>query len=248
MENAIQYLHYTGNSLLLIYVVVGVLSCYKWKTIRNYPVKWISFLCLSLMLFAAFEWLLVNYIFTKEFPYFVSDLLPLLQKYKIEDMTFIYPINYIIRFAFLSLFFRDILKKASWKQTFGYLFWILIAYELLQIVIFKSYQSGYDSMSSTIKNIIILMGTSLFFAALYRNQGYIISLQKNAYFWIGLGLMLPSLAELFIELVFETLFQTDLLMFYKVYVARNISQIFGVLLMLIGIYQTKYLRFLPKEY
>lgn len=179
---------------------------------------------------------------------FVTIIFPFLQnQFGIQDFNFTGPFNYLIKFIFLGLFFRDLCKNRQEKYFFQYLIYVMVLFELVQVFVFKSYQ-GYDSLSSTLKNIFILGGTGLFTYKLYRTSSNGISLQKNPYFWITLGLMLPALAEIFLEFIFTKLYQTDLLSFYKLYLIRNASQISGFTLLVIGFWQAKFLRFLPKEY
>jgi hypothetical protein len=179
---------------------------------------------------------------------FVTIIFPFLQnQFGIQDFNFTGPFNYLIKFIFLGLFFRDLCKNRQEKYFFQYLIYVLVLFELVQVFVFKSYQ-GYDSLSSTLKNIFILGSTGLFTYKLYRTSSNGISLQKNPYFWITLGLMLPALAEIFLEFIFTKLYQTDLLSFYKLYLIRNASQISGFTLLVIGFWQAKFLRFLPKEY
>ena len=73
-------------------------------------------------------------------------------------------------------------------------------------------------------------------------------LSKNPYFWICLGLLLPALAELFLERIFTTLYKTDIEKFYKLYLPRNASQLISFALLIVGVWQAKYLKFLPKAY
>jgi hypothetical protein len=179
---------------------------------------------------------------------FVNTIFPFLQNhFGIQDFNFTAPLNYLIKFIFLSLFFRDLFQDSLKKRFFQYLMYSLVVFELVQVFVFKSFQ-GYDSLSSTVKNVFILGSTGLFMYKLYRADSHGISLYKNPYFWLTLGFMLPALAEIFLEFIFTKLYQTDLLGFYKLYLIRNASQIVGFTLLIVGVWQAKYLRFLPKEY
>ena len=122
-----------------------------------------------------------------------------------------------------------------------------MAFELVQVFVFKSYQ-GYDSLSSTVKNFFILGGAGLLLYRVYLSPNVSLSLQKNPYFWICLGLILPALAELFLEFIFTKLYQTDPTTFYRLYLVRNASQMVGFTLLIVGVWQTKYLKYLPKAF
>lgn len=178
---------------------------------------------------------------------FVKTIFPYLSQIGIQDFNFLSPLDYLLKFTLLGFFFRDVLKGKGSKKILYYLTWSLIAFELIHVFVFKSYQ-GYDSLSSTVKNIFILGSTSLFLYCFYQTDSVTIPLQKNPYFWIALGLTLPTLAELFLEFIFQKLYNTDPLQFYRLYLFRNTSQLISILLFTLATSRAPLLRFLPKEY
>ena len=103
-------------------------------------------------------------------------------------------------------------------------------------------------MSSTVKNIFIIFSVGWFLYKFYRGDTASISLQKNPYFWVSLGLLLPALAEIFLEGIFTTISKYDTASFYRLYLVRNASQMIGFLLLMAGVWQAKYLKYLPKSY
>ena len=216
------------------------------EVIQKYIPNFFKF-CYLLGVFTIIEFMLFEVFFTSRYKW-VDVIFPFLQNhFGIQDFNFTAPINYLIKFIFLSLFFRDLFQDPLKKRFFQYFMYALVMFELVQVFVFKSYQ-GYDSLSSTVKNVFILGGTGLFMYKLYRANSHGIVLYKNPYFWLTLGLMLPALAEIFLEFIFTKLYQTDLLSFYKLYLVRNASQLVGFTLLIVGVWQAKYLRFLPKEY
>jgi branched-subunit amino acid transport protein AzlD len=212
------------------------------KTISNF-----FWFCYFLGIYTIISLFSIDVLFTSRYTW-VKEVAPFLSNnFGIIDGNFTSPLNYLIKFIFLSLFFRDLFQHPLKKRFFQYLMYALVVFELVQVFVFKSYQ-GYDSLSSTVKNVFLLGGTGLFMYKLYHTDSQGISLYKNPYFWLTLGLMLPALAEIFLEFIFTKLYQTDLLSFYKLYLVRNASQIVGFTLLIVGVWQAKYLRFLPKEY
>ena len=237
----------SANLILILNFILVIYVFSKREQIYKFSLKWIFFLLVGTLLYSLLEQVLVNYILVSKFIFYKSHILPLIKKLKIVDMNFLAFINYLIKFIFLSLFFRDLFQDPLKKRFFQYLMYALVVFELVQVFVFKSYQ-GYDSLSSTVKNVFILGSTGLFMYKLYRADSHGITLYKNPYFWLTLGLMLPALAEIFLEFIFTKLYQTDLLSFYKLYLVRNASQIVGFTLLIVGVWQAKHLRFLPKEY
>lgn len=221
--------------------------CYVHKEILQKHLRHFFWFCYWLGWYGVLEFLLIDVLLNRKYQ-FVEVLFPWLStNFGIANLNFTSPINYLIKFIFLGLFFRDSLQNHIWKKVFQYTVWALVGFELVQVFVFKSYQ-GYDSLSSTVKNIFILGGAGLLLYRVYASQNVSLSLQKNAYFWIYLGLILPALAELFLEFIFNKLYETDRLSFYRLYPVRNASQMVGFTLLIIGVWQAKYLRFLPKEF
>ena len=120
-------------------------------------------------------------------------------------------------------------------------------FEIVQVIFFDSYQR-YDSLSSTLKNSVIIGSVGLLLYRIYKHPSVSISLTKNTYFWLCLGLLLPALSELFLEFIFSILYRTDLRQFYSLYLLRNSSQFVGYVLLMVGVWQAHYLRFLPSAY
>lgn len=242
-ENELEgFLKLTENFYVILSITIWVLALWKRQYLNCYLIWYVALITC----FLCAEWLLVNIIFVKKYG-FIPYVSPFLDKFGIQDMNFTSPLNYLIKFIFLSLFFRDLMKTEVWKKFFQYLVYGLVVFELVQVFVFNSYQ-GYDSLSSTVKNIFILFGCGLFFYKFYNTDSGTLLLQKNPYFWIIMGLFIPTLTDFFLELIFFKLYQTDLAQFYRLYLVRNASQIIGFILLGIGIYYSKFLQFLPKNY
>lgn len=232
--------------MVLLTVMLSLLALYKFKNTSPFSLKWMIVLAHGIAFLSVTEWLCLNVFFKPSF-FLWNDIKPILKTLKIQDTNFIGSFHYFAKFIFLGLFFRDSLQKPIWKKVFQYAVWALVVFELVQVFVFKSYQ-GYDSLSSTVKNFFILGGAGLLLYRVYKEPNINLSIQKNPYFWICLGLILPALAELFLEFIFTKLYQTDLVSFYKLYLVRNASQMVGFTLLIVGVWQAKYLKYLPKSF
>ena len=244
-ETLEQYHIYLGYLLLFLSLIVWGLALWQKEYLKISPTKWLIFLLGGIAFITFFEWLFIFVIkhrfISKENTLIILDFLGT------RTTSFVNPFSYFIKFIFLGLFLRDVFGNPQKKRFFQYFMYILVLFELVQVIIFKSYKE-YNSLSSTVKNIFILGGIGFLLYKLYRTDSRGIPLQKNAYFWISLGFLIPAIAEIFLEFIFTKLHKTDLLSFYKLYLVRNASQIVGFTLLIVGVWQAKYLRFLPKEY
>ena len=236
-----------SGKIVHTFVFVLFFYCIVYKDLLLKYKPYFFWLCYSLALYSLFELLLVDVLLAAK--YQNGKLLGswLAEHFQIKTFDFTAFLNYLIKFVFIPLFLKDSVQNFTFKKVFQYLMWMLVIFELIQLLIFKSYQ-GYDSLSSTVKNLFFLFGAGLLLYRIYINASVSLSLNKNPYFWICLGLISPALSELFLELVFSKLYQTDPSSFYRLYLIRNASQIVGLTLLIVGVWQAKYLRFLPKEY
>lgn len=237
---------YTGNSILalnLILVVTGIIYSDK---IRPTAIDWVFKWAVYTFVLGTIELVLIKVIFSKKFIY-IQEVLNILNYLGIKDYNFISPFSYLLKFIFLGLFFRDIFKLNQHKRAFQIIIYLLVAFEFIMVIVFKSYQS-YDSLSSTIKNIFLMTGSGLFLYLFYNNDKSNLALQKNPYFWLGIGLFVPSITDFLLELIFSKLYDTDLSSFYQNYIYRNISQMVGFIFLIRSFSLSKYLKFLPKGY
>ena len=246
MKETLEHYHiYLGYLLLFLSLIVWGIALWQKEYLKIASTKWIIFLLGGIAFITFFE---LAFIFVIKNRYISKEnALIILNFLGTRTTSFLNPLSFLIKFIFLSLFLRDIFRSPQKKRFFQCLMYALIVFEVIQVVIFKSYKE-YNSLSSTIKNIFILGGMGLLLYKLYRTDSRGIPLQKNSYFWISLGFLLPAIAEIFLEFIFTKLQKTDLLSFYKLYLVRNASQIVGFTLLIVGVWQAKYLRFLPKEY
>lgn len=198
-------------------------------------------------LYSLLEWFLHDVLLSAKYQFY-KTIGPFLENnFGIVGLEFTSPLSYLIKFILLSLLFKDAFEAKRYKIFFQYALWVLLLFELVQVFIFKSYQ-GYDSLSSTVKNFYILGGSGFLLFHIYKNKTIGLPLTKNSYFWICLGLILPVLTEILVEFIFSKLYRTDLSKFFEVYLYRNACEIVGFTLLIIGIWQAKYLRFLPREF
>jgi hypothetical protein len=231
---------------VFVNVVAGLVAWQKRKSFAHSSIVWLAQMVGYLAILAVTELLLIEFIFIKSFVFY-EDIKPILTELQIQDTNFIGSISYFVRFIFLGLFFRDAIGDAFIKKFFQVAIILLVIFELVDVFVFKSYQ-GYDSLSSTTKNIFIIGGIGIFLYKFYHTYVGQVSFVQNPYFWISLGLLLPAFCEIFLEFIFSKLYNTDEAMFYKWYIVRNISQVLGFVLLTVGFWKAKYLRFLPKEY
>lgn len=236
----------SGNFLIFLNAIWLILVLFSRKLIDNKAINWLTHYSFYAFLISIIELILIKYILVKDFIYF-NEVFDFLGRLGIHDMNFMSPLSYLIKFIFLPLFFMNIFKEPKWRHFYILLMVGLLLFELIQFFVFKTYQR-YDSLSSTVKNLFIIFSSGLFLFKLSKSNYGSISLMKNTYFLIGIGLFIPALTELFLEFIFTKLYETDLITFYKYYLLRNASQAFGFLILIKAFWHARYLKFLPEKY
>lgn len=237
---------YSGNFILFLTLILIVVGRTNRTKLQPTAIRWVQLWAIGTFILNLIELILIKFILTKRFVY-INEVLKMLQILGIKDYNFISPFSYLLKFIFLGLFFREIFKAEYLKKTFQILVYTLIVFELFMVFVYQSYQY-YDSLSSTIKNIFIMVGSGLFLFLFYNNDKTNLTLQKNPYFWLSIGFFIPSITDFLFEIFFAKLYDTDLAKFYEYYIYRNISQVLGFLFLIRSFMLSKYLRFLPIQY
>ncbi len=239
-------LEYCSN-LMLVFQGITVLWAFKNKgNLESSAVIYIFYYCLLSFTLSLIEFILQKFILVREFIYF-NEVYKFFTSLGISDFNFISPFSYLIKFIFLGMFFRNIFLLEKLKTTFHYLIYLMVIFELVMVLVFDTYRV-YDSLSSTIKNIFLMIGSGLFLFRFYNNSRSTSTLQNNPYFWFGIAIFLPSITDFFLEFIFYKLYKTDLSSFYKYYNIRNISQSIGLLFLCIGFHLSKRIKLLPLKY
>ena len=185
-ETLEQYHIYLGYLLLCLSLFVWGFALRRKEHLKLASTKWLIFLLGGIAILAFTEWL---FIFVIKHRYISKEnALMILNFLGTRTTSFVNPLSYFIKFIFLGLFLRDVFGNPQKKRFFQYLMYALVLFELIQVVVSKSYKE-YNSLSSTVKNIFILGGMGLLLYKLYRTESRGFPLQKNTYFWISLGFL-----------------------------------------------------------
>lgn len=236
----------SGSFLFFLNLTLVIIAVKRRTFYKRLAVNCLYYLAVFSFLLSFFELILIKFILVKDFIFF-NEVFGFFGQHGIHDLNFISPFSYLVKFIFLSLFFINIFKEFKIRQLFILLMGGLLLFELIQFFVFKTYQR-YDSLSSTVKNVFIIFSSGLFLFKISKSSYGSISLMKNTYFLIGIGLFIPALTELFLEFIFTKLYETDLITFYKYYLLRNASQAFGFLILIKAFWHARYLKFLPEKY
>lgn len=219
---------------MIIPIVVGIIN----KDKLNKPIKVFLWYCIITFVLNIFEqvfiWTTMHY----------RDLMnPFLKKFDIKSTSFLQIFYYLKNFTLLGYFFYLIIKP---KKLANYIKYTSIGLVILSIVNYV-FVEGYNSFgvfNPTIDAIYCFVIPLIYMWYLY-NTDTVVPINKNPFFWINVGLILTALIGLYLFFTQDKLEKTDLLLFFKIAMVKNLIMIIEQILEAIGFYYARYTKFLP---
>jgi hypothetical protein len=182
------------------------------KSLRIFRAYWLVFLIISI-----FTQLLIWLIYNK-----YALCAPYLKMFKIRNLDFISIFAHLNVYIGLSLYFacalRPINEKLS-KRTL-YISGFLAITSLANYFFIEGHevQSVFNSTAATLFCIVLPM---IHLTYLYKTDS-VVPLQRNPYFWIGLGVMIPNLLSLIVSTAGQKIQETDKILFLQTNLTQDI--------------------------
>ncbi len=174
--------------------------------------------------------------------HYTSFFLPYLKCFHISDTNFLNILNELTNFIGLGFFFYYVLLKEKRSK------WILWASLILSIAVVINYffiqgynmGGGFNSTASALYCVIL----PLIYMWIIFNQDSELPISKNPYFWVNLGLILPSTISLFLYFSGGIIHKFDFTLFVKLKITSNFIEIIAQFITAIGFYYTDKLKFI----
>jgi hypothetical protein len=189
-----------------------------------------------LILLSCFSWV------TKANPVFWQ---PILDYLKIQDTTFFALFAYINSFILLGLYYTQAVPMVTFRAYIKPLSWLLLAITSIDYFFVTGY-NNYSSFSQTVLAFYILLLPMAHLWYLYR-AGNKVPLNRNPYFWIAMGLVLPSILTIWLELYGAKLLAVNFILFCQVSIGNVLFYCIGQLLIAVGFYYARYVQYLPNN-
>jgi hypothetical protein len=169
---------------------------------------------------------------------------PYLDRWDIHDTNFLAIISYSNNFAILGMYFSKTIHN---KKVVFAIISISILLFILAIVdyIFIEGFRQFTIFTSTASAIFCFVLPLIHFWYLFHEDSKI-EINKNPYFWIALGLLIPNLIGLFIHFAGNKIYGTDFILYCKIAITRSIIGIVGQIFFAIGFYYARYTKYMPK--
>ena len=235
-NNILALLPYIASFFCLLPIIIGF---YNKKIIVNELIIILKYLKFSLLIM--FVLIIYNYVTAN---YFI-DCEPTLSWLKVTSSNFFSIFSFFTTFYFFSQFFSQLIPNSKLKKLILYGSWILFLITFIDYFWFTGYDN-YSSVSQCIMAFygLILPATHLWY--IYREDSKV-PLNRNPYFWIALGLMLPNTMTIWLELYGTRLYEADFALFCQVNIGNIVFYCIGMLLIARGFYFARYAQYLQHQ-
>ncbi len=222
-----------------IVLAITVLIAYKRKKYFNMPLT-IFFYYLVAMLGTLLLMSLVTWASSTYQDYWA----PILKRLGIDNTNFFAILGYCNTFILLGLYFSKVFPEVRFRAYILPLSWVLLAIASIDYFFVTGYNQ-YSSFSQTLVGFYILLMPMAHLWYLYRTSNKV-PLNRNPYFWISMGLVLPSILSTWLELYGSKLYVANFILFCQVSFCSTFFYCAGQFLITVGFYYARYVQYLPQ--
>jgi len=167
---------------------------------------------------------------------------PILHAYHIEDTNFFRYPYHLNNFLLLGWFLFRILQPQPLAKWVKGLSMVLAAIVTVNYFFIQGYNMA-GGVNSTVSALYcaVLPLISMWF--LYNRSGQV-PLVHNPYFWINLGLIIPSLLGLFLYFAGDVMYKDDFVLFARLTILKNGIEVLAQLLTAVGFYYARNAKYL----
>jgi hypothetical protein len=166
---------------------------------------------------------------------------PILTLYKIENTLFFNILFYLSNYIFLGIFYRKLMNKKIYQICLKILIPLICIASVVIFILIDGYQN-FGSVGPFMNGIYICALPIIYLWYLFIEQRKDISVYKNPYFWISIGLLIPHGIDLLFLLIANNLYNENFVLYCKSHIARNCFEIIAQLLFAMAFYFSHRLR------
>jgi hypothetical protein len=167
------------------------------------------------------------------------------KKYGLKDMSFISIFSHITIFYFLGEYFTLVLQSNLLTNKIKIIYKFLILACIINYLFIEGYQvqSVFNSITTALFCCIL---SCIHLWYLFNDLQTKVIINKNPYFWLCLGLLIPNLINLFSYTIGKKLENTDFKLFQISNIFNDSLQILGYFFIAVGFYYARYTKYLPQ--
>jgi hypothetical protein len=171
--------------------------------------------------------------------------IPILNKYRIIDMSFMSIFSHVSVFILVGMYFAYLFEHKKLVYFIKMLIIFFTVSSIVNYLFIEGYnvQSVYNSITAAIFCIFLSL-LHLWF--IFNDIGSKVNLVKNPYYWIDLGLLLPNIIALLMYCIGKKLEETDNSIFLLSNIFSDVIQMIGYFLIAVGFYYARFSKYMPK--
>ena len=242
MEEDIQFyngiLDLLSNSSIAIMILPIIMAIIRRKYLSK-PLKIIKLYSL-ILLFITLLLLLIYRLILNYTNYFK----PILNRFEIHDLNFISILAHINILIVLGWYFNTVIKT-KYTLLIRYISSILSTLCLINYFFIEGH--NVHSLFNTISTNTFCIIFSMIHLWQIHSSYSKVPIFRNPYFWTTLGILLPNLLNIIINIAGKKLETTDFLSYLKVNIVDVVLQVMGYIFTTIGFYYARYAEYLHPQ-
>ncbi len=168
---------------------------------------------------------------------YTSWFLPFLEKFDIQNTHFLSIGSRLLDIFFVGFFFSVLLKEQLLSISVKFLTLITFLFAIYAYLFIDNHNE-YGVVNPVMSKLFIILSSLLYIVRAFREIKLNISLNRNSYFIIAIGLLFPNLFSLLLSLFGDNLYQTDFILYIKMKILVNFFDIFGYVCFCIAFYHS----------
>jgi hypothetical protein len=172
--------------------------------------------------------------------------MPYLNKWNLHDSNFISIAAYLFNFGLLGWYFSSVFDSERIQKKIKIVSAILFVFAIIDNFFIHDWRA-YNSDVATASAIYCALLPLIHLGSVYRTLTEI-TVQKNPYFWIDLGFIVPNVLGLFLHFVGDTLFETDKILYYQISIVKYCFVIIAQFFFAYNFYLARLTKYLPNKW
>ncbi len=171
--------------------------------------------------------------------------LPIFYQFDIQDFNFTSILAHVINFSLLGWYFSLMIENKKFSLLIKQISILLFLSVIINYLFVEGYKV-YNVFNSISSNIFCFILPLIHLWFIYKQDSKV-PINKNPYFWISLGLLIPNLLGLITSIIGKKLRETDITLYLQVDIVYGVLQILGYLLIALGFYYARYTKYLSQK-
>jgi hypothetical protein len=241
MKSLYEKLMLNSSSLIIFVSIIPIIAglYYKKYLKRRNIGLFLNFLCFFIFI------QLIERLYIYIGTYHTKLIMPFVNWAKVEDTNFFRIFYYLTSAYFLGKLYYNILKK---DPIAPFIKWTAIIGSIAMIINY-CFIEGYKVVGYFNPNFdtLFCMFMSGYYIWHLIKTDYQLSISKNSYFWISLGLFLLCSISLIFRFLGDDIYKNDYILYLQALIGKNIIDMFAQILYAIGFHYAYYTRYLHQE-